>query len=134
MKKTSIIALSLLGLIVIGGIVWAYSNYKAYAPTTYIVETETGTTTIDTTTKTETPGSPTYTMTDVAAHNNATSCYTVISGKVYDLTMWVAMHPGGKTAILSLCGVDGTERFNKKHGSDSKPNTTLARFKIGVLN
>lgn len=134
MKKTSIIVLSLFGLMVIGGIVWAYSNYKAYAPTTYIVETKTGTTTVNTATKTETPGAPTYTMMEVATHNNTTSCYTVISGKVYDLTMWVAMHPGGKTAILSLCGVDGTERFNKKHGSDSKPNTTLDRFKIGIVN
>lgn len=138
MKKTVIITLSVLGLIVIGGLVWAYSNYKAYAPTIYIIEKETGatttTTTVNTITKTETPGAPTYTMDEVATHNSATSCYTVMSGKVYDLTMWVAMHPGGKTAILSLCGVDGTERFNKKHGSDSKPNTTLDRFKIGTLN
>ncbi len=138
MKKISIITLSVLGLIVIGGLAWAYSNYKAYAPTTYIVEKEGGATTtvttVNTETKTETPGSPTYTMAEVATHNNATSCYTVISGKVYDLTMWVAMHPGGKQAILSLCGVDGTARFSAKHGTDSKPNTALARFKIGVLN
>lgn len=141
MKKPLLITLWIIVLLVLGIGAWAYYNWKTYAPEVYITETEkqteTGTTTevstVDTKNDTVTPGAKTFTLVDVAMHNNTGSCYTVISGAVYDLTMWVAMHPGGKQAILSLCGVDGTARFTAKHGGDAKPNSTLARFKIGLL-
>lgn len=133
MKKSLIIIISIIGLIVIAGGIWYYSNFKKYAPTVYVTETETGTTTVNTSTGTETPGSPTYTLAQVGEHKDASSCYSVIGGSVYDLTMWVNMHPGGKGAILSLCGTDGTARFSAKHGGDARPTTILARYKIGAL-
>lgn len=133
MKKSLIITASIILLIAIACGAWYYSNFTKYAPTTYVTETANGTTTIDTVNSIETPGAPTYTMAQVAQHVDATSCYSVIRGSVYDLTMWVNMHPGGKKAILSLCGIDGTAKFNMKHGDDGKPNTALTRFKIGIL-
>jgi cytochrome b involved in lipid metabolism len=77
---------------------------------------------------------PTFTMTQVAAHKSSASCYTVISGEVYDLTSWISQHPGGSSAILSICGVDGTAAFNGQHGGQSRPASELAGFKIGVLS
>lgn len=90
-------------------------------------------TTVNTTTGETTPGAPMFTMAQISTHTDATSCYTVINGGVYDLTMWVNMHPGGKPPILSLCGKDGTTGFMNKHKGAEKFMTVLARFKIGLL-
>lgn len=136
--KTSTIIFSIIGVLLLGTAAWAYTNWRAYAPETYVKE-ESGTNgttsvqTVNTSTGTTTPGSPVFTMAEVALHNNAASCYTVIGGKVYDLTLWVNMHPGGKAPILSLCGTDGTAKFTGKHGSAEKPNAARARFLIGTL-
>lgn len=74
-----------------------------------------------------------YTMAEVRTHASATSCWTAIAGNVYDLTSWIAQHPGGKNAILRLCGTDGTAAFNKEHGGQSRPERELAAFKVGAL-
>lgn len=132
MKK--IIIAIVLGVALIGaaGGAWYYMNFTKYAPTTYVTDTENGAVTTDTTTGETSTTTPSYTQAEIASHKDATSCYTVISGSVYDLTMWVNMHPGGKGAILSLCGVDGTERFMNKHKGGEKYMGILARYKIGV--
>ena len=75
----------------------------------------------------------TFSMVEVALHADATSCYSVVNGAVYDLTNWITKHPGGQQAIRGLCGKDGTSAFTGKHGGQQKPETTLAGFKIGVL-
>lgn len=148
MKK---IILYVIGCVVIIGVAsagWYYYNFQKYAPVSYVTDTPvtspttavttptsstTEQVTVNTTTGATTPGSPTYTMTDVATHMDATSCYSVISGAVYDLTMWVNLHPGGKKAILSICGVDGTDKFMNKHKGGEKFMTILARYKVGML-
>lgn len=76
---------------------------------------------------------PDITMAQVAKHNSAASCYTTISGSVYDVTTWINQHPGGKQAILSLCGTDGTAAFTAQHAGQRRPATELASFKIGTL-
>ncbi|MGB4076265.1 MAG: cytochrome b5-like heme/steroid binding domain-containing protein [Minisyncoccia bacterium] len=79
----------------------------------------------------ETPSG--ITLAQVATHASRTSCWSAIHGSVYDLTSWIPKHPGGEGAILSLCGIDGSEKFNRKHGSDTKPPLILAGFKIAPL-
>jgi len=74
-----------------------------------------------------------FTMQQVAAHNSAASCYSAISGSVYDLTPFIGRHPGGAAAIKSLCGVDGTAAFTGQHGGQGRPVSELASLKIGVL-
>ncbi len=75
----------------------------------------------------------TFTMAQIATHNSAASCYSAISGNVYDLTSFVSQHPGGAAAIKSLCGVDGTAAYSGQHGSSRRPANELAGLKIGVL-
>lgn len=134
MKKSLIITASIVAVILLAGAGWYYTNFNKYAPESYVTENENGTsTTINTSTGTETPGSPTITKAEVSAHKDAASCYSIISGSVYDLTMWVNMHPGGKGPILSLCGTDGTDRFMNKHKGAARYMTILARYKIGTL-
>jgi len=74
-----------------------------------------------------------YTMEEVAKHNSRESCWTVIRGEVYDLTQWIDKHPGGADKILALCGKDGTQAFEKKHGGQEKPEKALEQFEIGKL-
>ena len=66
-------------------------------------------------------------------HKDATSCWTAINGKVYDVTSWINQHPGGRDAILSLCGTDGSAAFNGQHGGQARPAQELATFNIGIL-
>lgn len=75
----------------------------------------------------------TYTMADVAKHNDGTSCWSVINGNVYDLTAWIPEHPGGPDKILAICGIDGSAPFNRQHGTARLQQQILAGFKIGTL-
>jgi cytochrome b involved in lipid metabolism len=74
-----------------------------------------------------------YTLAEVATHHSAQNCWTVIRGDVYDLTEWVGKHPGGSSAILQLCGIDGTALFEGQHGGSEKQEAMLPTFKIGTL-
>jgi cytochrome b involved in lipid metabolism len=79
------------------------------------------------------PAKNAYTRAELAAHADGKSCWTSINGGVYDLTNWVNSHPGGPAAILFLCGKDGTASFNAIHAGQSRPETTLASYKIGTI-
>jgi cytochrome b involved in lipid metabolism len=75
-----------------------------------------------------------YTMAEVKIHATAQNCWTTINGSVYNVTSWINQHPGGSAAIISLCGIDGTSAFSGQHGSQARPVSELASFKIGVLS
>ena len=77
--------------------------------------------------------STTYTMADVKKHADENSCWTIVDGKVYDVTSWIGQHPGGPDRIKALCGNDATGAFNGQHGNDTTPKNRLASFQIGVL-
>ncbi|MDB5225190.1 MAG: Cytochrome b5-like Heme/Steroid binding protein [Candidatus Adlerbacteria bacterium] len=81
----------------------------------------------------QTPTASPYTMAAVATHNSAASCWSVVNGKVYDLTSWINQHPGGKSAILSMCGRDGSAAFNGQHGGERRPESELASFYLAAL-
>ena len=83
---------------------------------------------------TPSPSKAGYTMADVKAHNTPSKCWTAVEGSVYDLTTWIAAHPGGSSPIKSLCGTDGTAAFKSMHGSQSKPNQRLDSFLLGPLS
>ncbi|MEN9710592.1 MAG: hypothetical protein RL441_584 [Actinomycetota bacterium] len=75
-----------------------------------------------------------YTMSQVAAHNLATDCWSVVKDVVYNLSAWVNAHPGGPAVVTEMCGVDGTAAFVGYHGAATNPNTILGGYKIGVLD
>ena len=75
-----------------------------------------------------------YTMAQVAANNTSASCWSVVSSNVYDLTKWISSHPGGASAITSLCGRDGTASFNAQHRGSGTPQRTLASYLLGPLS
>lgn len=84
-------------------------------------------------TATGTPKKSGFTLTDISTHKDATSCWSAVNGKVYDLTSWIGKHPGGDKAILSICGKDGTANFMKKHAGSEEAKAQLPNFLIGDL-
>jgi cytochrome b involved in lipid metabolism len=60
----------------------------------------------------------TFTLEEVALHNQENSCWIVIKDKVYDCTQYLNKHPGGKDLILRLGGKDCTKEFYESHRGD----------------
>ncbi len=135
MKK--IIILAIIAILVVFGIKYLKpSSIPAQNESKDNISAQIATTTSNA--KTETPVSATstaksFTMTEVMKHADAKSCWTAINEKVYEVTTWIDEHPGGRQAILSLCGKDGTQAFEDKHGGQPRPNNELANFLIGDL-
>ena len=72
-------------------------------------------------------------MAKVRANSTSASCWTVINGNVYNLTLWIDAHPGGPSIIRGLCGVDGTSNFNSQHQNQSNPAQRLSGYLLGPL-
>jgi len=71
----------------------------------------------------ETPKKSSFSISDVAKHNNENDCWIVIDGKVYDVTSYIESHPGGR-AMANFCGQDGSLAFATK--GKNKPHSPAA--------
>jgi len=80
------------------------------------------------------PSATSVTMAEVAKHNSPTDCWSVVNGNAYDLTPWIAAHPGGQGVIIQMCGIDGTAAFVAQHGGQGKPERALGNLLIGPVN
>jgi cytochrome b involved in lipid metabolism len=70
---------------------------------------------------------------EVAKHNSASDCWSVVNGNVYNLTSYIQRHPGGQSALKNICGKDGSAAFANQHSNQGKPNNVLQGFLIGAL-
>lgn len=70
-----------------------------------------------------------YTMEEVGQHNSEESLWIVVDNRVYDLTKFVAMHPGGRDPLIRVAGTDATKNFYALHRADVL--TKYARLAIG---
>jgi cytochrome b involved in lipid metabolism len=92
-------------------------------------------------TPTETVPAPTDIVVDapvltaelVATRNTPESCWTIVGGNVYDLSAWIAQHPGGSQNIVGMCGRDASNDFERKHGGESSPAAFLSTYLLGSL-
>ncbi len=76
-----------------------------------------------------------FSLSDITKHNTKADCWTAISGKVYDVSKYIARHPGGQV-ITQACGKDGTQLFATQGGEGQHSGTArsqLATFEIGTL-
>jgi len=80
-----------------------------------------------------TPTKVSFTMDDVKKRNTSTECWTVIDGKIYDLTKWIPVHRGGAESIVFLCGKDGTSAYTSQHEGSSAALAVLPNYLIGPL-
>jgi len=56
-----------------------------------------------------------YTSDEIKKHNTKTDCWIIIKEKVYDITDFLSIHPGGSTIMLTVAGEDATEYFDELH-------------------
>lgn len=79
----------------------------------------------------------TLSKTELAKHNSVTSCWLLISGKIYDVTSYLNSHPGGEAEILKTCGTDATVIYDSRDNTgthSSGARSMLANYYIGDLN
>ncbi len=76
--------------------------------------------------------SASYTLADVQVHATAADCWMILNtNKVYNLSPFISMHPGG-SGMAAYCGKDGSTAFgNVKHSSNAVALETT--YLIGSL-
>ena len=85
------------------------------------------------------PDTTTLTLTaaELSKHNSISSCWLLVSGKIYDITSFFGQHPGGNNTMLATCGTDATTAYNTRGGTGSHSSSAvalLAAYFIGNLN
>ncbi|EFN52723.1 hypothetical protein CHLNCDRAFT_36685 [Chlorella variabilis] len=72
------------------------------------------------------------TMEEVARHNTRDDAWTVLRGRVYNITHYLGFHPGGVPLLLKVAGKDGTALFNKHHAWVND-DFLLAKCLVGLV-
>ncbi|KAF7493072.1 Cytochrome b5 [Sarcoptes scabiei] len=76
--------------------------------------------------------SKTFTLEEVAEHNEKKSVWLVIHDSVYDVTPFLDEHPGGEEVLIELAGKNATESFEDVgHSTDARD--IMKKYKIGEL-
>jgi sulfite reductase (NADPH) flavoprotein alpha-component len=77
----------------------------------------------------------TYDASEIVLHNNGENGYwMVINGRVYDLTEFSQLHPGGFKIISGYSGMDATQAYQKvRHHVNPEVDSMLGMYEIGVV-
>ncbi|GLB40176.1 putative acyl-CoA dehydrogenase, N-terminal domain [Lyophyllum shimeji] len=72
---------------------------------------------------------------EVSKHNKDGDLWVIIDAKVYDLSRFVNLHPGGKSVLLEpdVAGQDATEQFYGLHRHEVLEKPQYQRLQIGVI-
>lgn len=73
----------------------------------------------------------TLSLADIATHATAADCWLIIRAKVYNVTSFLALHPGGAFRITPYCGKDATTAFATKDGAGT--HTLVAESELAKL-
>ncbi|KAG8765928.1 hypothetical protein FRC15_006690, partial [Serendipita sp. 397] len=76
-----------------------------------------------------------YTREQVAAHNKKGDLWVIIDSKVYDLSRFANLHPGGLNVLLDeeVAGQDATKIFYSLHRHEVLTKPGYMRLQIGTL-
>jgi len=66
----------------------------------------------------------------VSKHNTEKDCWVIINGSVYDVSKFLALHPGGKKILLGVGGTDASKQFSEFHNISTLQK--YERLKIGT--
>ena len=65
-------------------------------------------------------------------HGDAETVWTVIHGKVYDITKFLDEHPGGRAILVENAGLDSSDGFDDSgHSKDARE--MMKDYEIGIL-
>jgi len=71
-------------------------------------------------------------MQQVSQHSAKNDCWLVLHNKVYDVTSYIASHPGG-AAIVQGCGKDATTLFETRPMGSGTPHSQNARKQLDAF-
>jgi sulfite reductase alpha subunit-like flavoprotein len=73
---------------------------------------------------------------EIVLHNDATNGYwMVINGRVYDLTEFAHLHPGGIKIISGYAGMDATIAYQKVlHHVNPEVDSMLGMYELGIVH
>lgn len=76
-----------------------------------------------------------FSLAEVAKHNKLGDLWCVIDGRVFDLSKFGALHPGGLPPLLdpAVAGKDATDLFYGLHRASVLQETKYAKLQIGLL-
>jgi len=77
----------------------------------------------------------TYDASEVALHNDEENGYwMIVSGRVYDLTEFAHLHPGGLKILHEYTGMDATDAYQKiLHHVNPEVDSMLGMYEIGAI-
>ncbi|VIO99857.1 Cytochrome b5-like Heme/Steroid binding domain containing protein [Brugia malayi] len=70
---------------------------------------------------------------ELSKHASVGDCWILLGEKVYDVTDYLAFHPGGVEELMRVAGTDGTDLFNKMHAWVNY-DTMLKTCFVGTFN
>lgn len=74
---------------------------------------------------------------EIARHSTVSDCWLLINNKVYNLTSYLAAHPGGIQTISPYCGKEASQAFATKdtgNAHSANASNILAAYYIGDFN
>ncbi|XP_027108524.1 cytochrome b5-like [Coffea arabica] len=74
-----------------------------------------------------------YVFDEVARHHKRGDTWLIISGKVYDVSLFLDDHPGGDEALLAVTGKDATIDFDEQNHSE-EARKMLVDYYIGDVD
>jgi fatty acid desaturase len=74
-----------------------------------------------------------YSRNEVLQHNKKNDCWLIINNSVYNLSNFIASHPGGMDILLARAGEDASSYFVTNHAKNKGVIKQLAGYKIGEL-
>ncbi|KAM9998133.1 hypothetical protein ACTFIY_007767 [Dictyostelium cf. discoideum] len=75
-----------------------------------------------------------YTWNEVSKHNQKNDLWIIVDGKVYNITKWVPLHPGGEDILLLSAGRDATNLFESYHPMTDKHYSLIKQYEIGYIS
>ncbi|MDP2860763.1 MAG: cytochrome b5-like heme/steroid binding domain-containing protein, partial [bacterium] len=60
-------------------------------------------------------------------HSRASDCWLLIGGKIYDVSGFLDLHPGGAETIIPYCGKEATRAFETEDKKNPQPHSLTAQ-------
>ena len=74
---------------------------------------------------------------ELSKHTSRSDCWIALNGKVFNVTPYLAEHPGGEDILLANAGTDATSEFNAKEngeGHTEYAKSLTEKFLVGELD
>lgn len=65
---------------------------------------------------------------NIATHDKKNDCWVEYKGKVFNITPYFGLHPGGDEKLLKYCGQDISKAFASKDQNPPKPHSQAAEL------